>query len=627
MTDLLFKNNFRHDVLYIWDSKSPAPKNNWTTLLWNQNASKEDPNQLSVADLVENNSEELRARYLAWIYDLGESKINGKRIIDHLSLRPGFSYWWTTSLTQKFNCSGTSQINNSIKALALESLFLEGNIKNVVLNSDNIILADVIKSFCQKKNINFKFHKIKSSQKITYSNLLLKLLPGSITALIYLFRYVFRTLPFYFYSRSNMHKNIGDVIFFDILVHLDMQASNDGRFHSNYWTSLVNKLYESGIKTNWVHLFFKHPAVSNLSVARQLTDRFSLSSKGKEFHTLLEHPLTIKMLAIVLSDFFKIRGSINKLTGISEIRPASSDMDLWPFHENDWRRSLCGSETIDTCIKLSCFNSILSRVPKQRLGIYIAENQPWEMALIHAWKFHGHGLLIGAPHTTIRYWDLRYFYDARSYSTNKINDIPLPDFLAVNGPIARKTMIANNYPIKKLVKVEALRFLHLNTPYRNAEPHTLKAPLRVLVCGDFLEKTNLTILSWLDCAAHSLPRDTKYFFKPHPAYPLNLSRHSKIKFLITNSSLSSLVGKCDLALTSITTSAAVDLYCLGIPTIQVLEGGCFNTSPLRGMNISIVKNPQELIEAFILKLRNKKPKQYFYLDSKMSKWEKILKWK
>ena len=245
MTDLLFKNNFRHDVLYIWDSKSPAPKNNWTTLLWNQNASKEDPNQLAVVDLVENNSEELRARYLAWIYDLGESKINGKRIIDHLSLRPGFSYWWTTSLTQKFNCSGTSQINNSIKALALESFFLEGNIKNVVLNSDNIILADVIRSFCQKKNINFKFHKIKSSQKITHSNLLLKLLPGSITALIYLFRYVFRTLPFYFNSRSNMHKNIGDVIFFDILVHLDMQASNDRRFHSNYWTSLVNKLYKS----------------------------------------------------------------------------------------------------------------------------------------------------------------------------------------------------------------------------------------------------------------------------------------------------------------------------------------------------------------------------------------------
>ena len=86
------------------------------------------------------------------------------------------------------------------------------------------------------------------------------------------------------------------------------------------------------------------------------------------------------------------------------------------------------------------------------------------------------------------------------------------------------------------------------------------------------------------------------------------------------------MGKCDLALTSITTSAAVDLYCLGVPIIQVLEGGCFNTSPLRGMNTSIVKSPQELIEAFILRLRDKNPKQYFYLDNKMPKWQKILEW-
>jgi hypothetical protein len=98
--------------------------------------------------------------------------------------------------------------------------------------------------------------------------------------------------------------------------------------------------------------------------------------------------------------------------------------------------------------------------------------------------------------------------------------------------------------------------------------------------------------------------------------------------VITNSSLSSLVGVCDLALTSVITSAAVDLYCLGIPLIQVLEGGCLNTSPLRGLNTLIVKNPQELIEAFIFskKLRNNNVKQFFYMNNKMSEWNKILKW-
>ena len=486
----------------------------------------------------------------------------------------------------------------------------------------------MVSSFCQKNNINFEFRKVKTAKTIYRSNVILELLPGSIIALIYLLRYILRTLPLYFIHRSNALKNVGDVMFFDVLVHLDKQAFNDGRFHSNYWTNLVNKLNKSGIKSTWAHLFFKHPAVASLSEAQKLTNRFTFSSGGKEFHTLIERPLTVKMLGSIVSDFFKIRCSINKLRGISEIRPVFSDMDLWPFHENEWRRSLCGSETIDTCIKLSCFNSLLSKLPKQRLGIYISENQPWEMALIFAWKFHGHGHLIGSPHTTIRYWDLRYFHDPRSYNIKKMNDMPMPDFLAVNGPVTRKKMVANNYPIKNLVKVEALRFLHLNALHRNIKSNNLKLPLRVLVCGDFLQKTNLTILNWLEQVVHSLPPDTEYLFKPHPAYPFNLSHFTKIKFVVTNSSLSSLVGVCDLALTSVITSAAVDLYCLGIPVIQVLEGGCLNTSPLRGLNTLIVKNPQELIEAFIFskKLRNNNVKQFFYMNNKMSDWNKILKW-
>ena len=623
-----FKNRLKNDVLHIWDSKSTAPVDDWTTVLWSQHADKNTSRQVSITDIVEKKSDELRSRYLAWVYDVGESKVRGKRVIDHLSIRPGLSYWWASSLAQKFNCSATSQINNSIKVLALESFFSEGRFKRVVLNSDNVILARVVSSFCQKNNINFEFRKVKTAQTIYRSNVIMELLPGSIIALIYLLRYILRTLPLYFIHRSNAFKNIGDVMFFDVLAHLDKQTFNDGRFHSNYWTSLVNKLNESGIKSTWAHLFFKHPAVTSLSEAQKLTNRFTFSSESKEFHTLIERPLTVKMLGTVVSDFFKIRGSINKLRGISEIRPAFSDMDLWPFHENDWRRSLCGSETIDTCIKLSCFNSLLSKLPKQRLGIYISENQPWEMVLIFAWKFHGHGRLIGSPHTTIRHWDLRYFHDPRNYSMKEINDMPLPDFLAVNGPIARKTMITNNYPIKKLIKVEALRFLNLNTPLRNIRSHNLKTPLRVLVCGDFLEETNLTILSWLEYAAPSLPENTEYFFKPHPAYSFNLSRYTKIKFMIINYSLSSLVGKCDLALTSIITSAAVDLYCLGIPLIQVLEGGSLNTSPLRGVNTSIVKNPQELAEVFTfpLKLQNSNSRQYFYMNNKMPYWNKILKW-
>ena len=625
MTNLPFKNNFRNDVLLIWDSKSPVPKSDLNTVLWSQHADKDNSHQVSIVDVVENNSDELRARYLAWIYDLGESKIGDKRVIDHLSIRPEFSFWWTSSLAQKFNCSCKSQINNSIKALALESLFAEANIKSVILHSENIILARVISSFCLKKNINFEFHKIKPLQKISPSKLLFELLPGTIIALIYLLRYVLRTAPLYFINRFNTFKNIGDVMFFDVLVHLDKQAFEDGRFHSNYWTSLVDKLREAGIKSNWAHLFFKHPAVPSFSKASRLMDNFTLSSECLEFHSLLDQPLTMKMLAAIVSDFFKIRRSISKLKSISQIHLADSDVDLWPFHEDDWRRSLCGSETIDTCIKLSCFTRLFGLIPKQRLGIYISENQPWEMALIYAWKLNGHGRLIGTPHTTIRCWDLRYFHDSRSYIIKKINDMPLPDFLAVNGPVAKEIMVKNFYPTQKLIEVEALRFLYLNKRRRRLKRSKHKEQLRVLICGDFNAETNQTIMKWIEIVSHLISNEVSLVFKPHPAYQLKYN--SFLKMEISNKSLSELFAQSDVVFTSNISSIAVDAFCFGIPVIQMLDGNNFNTSPLKDLRGLYARNPKELADLILTSHPSgvsTTSSPYFNLDADISAWLKLI---
>ena len=624
MTNLPFKNNFRNDVLLIWDSKSPPPNGDWNTVLWSQHADRDDANQVSIFDVVENNSDGLRARYLAWIYELGESKIAGKRVIDHLSIRPEFSYWWTSSLAQKFNCSGTSQINNSIKALALESLFVGTNFKSVILNSENIILANVISGFCLKNNINFEFQKFKSVQKIIPSKLLLELLPGSIIALIYLLRYVFRTAPLYFSNRLNTSKNIGDVMFFDVLVHLDKQVFKDGRFRSNYWTSLVDKLHEAGIKSNWAHLFFKHPEVPSVSSAFGLTNKFTFSSKGSEFHSLLEQPITMKMLKTIASDFFKISRSISKLKRISQIRPADSDIDLWPFHEGDWRRSLCGSEAIDICIKLSCFTHLLGVIPKQRLGIYITENQPWEMVLIYAWKLNGHGRLLGAPHTTIRYWDLRYFHDSRSYNIKKINDMPLPDFLAVNGPVAKKIMLKNFYPPQKLIEVEALRFLYLNQRLKKLKRSKHKEQLRVLICGDFETKTTQTMLEWMENVSKVLPNRALFIFKPHPAY--HVKNSSLFKMETSNKSLPELLASSDIVFTSNITSVAVDAYCSGVPVVQMLDATQFNTSPLRNRGGLYARNPEELAEIISVgfDLRAKSPAIFFNLDKNLVSWMKVI---
>ena len=36
--------------------------------------------------------------------------------------------------------------------------------------------------------------------------------------------------------------------------------------------------------------------------------------------------------------------------------------------------------------------------------------------MIHAWRASGHGSITAFPHSTVRYWDLRHFFDVRTYT-------------------------------------------------------------------------------------------------------------------------------------------------------------------------------------------------------------------
>ena len=87
----------------------------------------------------------------------------------------------------------------------------------------------------------------------------------------------------------------------------------------------------------------------------------------------------------------------------------------------------------------------MTDIPKQKKGLYLLENQNWERALVHAWRRHGHGQLIGVVTTPIRYWDLRYFdnlsnSDELSNSTKSKLKLR-PDFIALNGPSSLKFYI------------------------------------------------------------------------------------------------------------------------------------------------------------------------------------------
>ena len=628
---VLQNSNTTFSTFLIWDSKDSLPIGEWKTVLWSSFNENCINNTYSIPEIVEEQSDQLKSRYLAWLYELGEKTLGGERLVDHLEVRPGFSYWWMTLLAQK-SYGKSSQIYNSLRLIALEDLIVSNQITNIVLVSNKTIVGDAIKQLCANAKIFFEWRKInKNSEPL--KKWISRFLPHTVRAvrtLIHLCRVCWQL-------REQVKGIVysGQITFVDYLIHLNPKALSEGRFISDYWTDLLVKLDQSNFGVNWIHHYVPYEAVETPHRANDLIAHFNKKAEGQQFHLCLGGVFTITLLLSIIRDYVRITFVNIRLIFFSAMRshfrPTGSRLDLWPLFKEDWHNSMYGSVAIVNCLFLNLFERALKRLPHQKRGFYLQENQEWEMALVYAWKAAGHGRLVGIQHATVRYWDLRYFFDPRSYERKSKNGLPMPDQVALNGKASIKAYLKADYPKDQILEVEALRYMHLveqsqQRKYKNKITSDL---LIVLVLTDFLPSSTFQQLRWLEQAAQRLPSNLIYIIKPHPACLVKEKEFPSLKMEITKASVGELLVDCDITYTSNITSAAVDAYMAGVPVISVLDGNNLNMSPLRGMRkVTYVKDSKELRDALLDTTKRDKDrdvmKPYFCLDQNLSRWQKLL---
>lgn len=605
----------------------------YSGLIYTWNGYIEKSQKFSILKYVENNSDHLKEKFLTFIYDIGEHVFKEKKIIDHLKINNEFSLWWMSLIHEK-NPWKSPMIIDCIKVMAIEKIVSEMMPTKIILTVENINLARVLMNFCKKMRIEFQW----TTKKHKYLNFIKH--NDSFTS-YYNKLMGFLYLSYYFGSRWKLSKMIDDtspidssVLFSSYFFNLDRIKIKKGEYYSNQWGDLPRLLNSLGYKTTHIENYVKSPDVKKTSYAKKLICLFNAESKLKR-HFFLDQYLSLKSYFSILRKYIMI---IMTLINYKDIREAfnvkNTNINLWPLMKDDWFSSFSGKTTMLNLILINLFNNHCRNMTHQKLGFYLCENMGWERALIYAWKKYGHGILIAVPHSTIRYWDLRYFQDKRTTKSLTKFFQPTPDYYALNGNQAYNYFLENESSNKILLKVEALRYQFLSKFSENLLYKPIKVSRQnngkkeVLILGDFTEKQTKCMLTEIQTLNEKFDFRANYTLKPHPVSSIKVSQYPSLNLSITHELLESIICDFDIVFASNTTSASLECFLMGVKTIIFLDGDNLNFSPLRNVDgVSFVCNAKELYKELGLNdlySKESRIEKFFWVDKKMSRWKKII---
>lgn len=618
--------------LLLWDLESSPPITDATLILWGRaNFAREG--MVSIPNLVEDRADYFRKRYLAWVHAVGGFETTKGTVISQLRLNDNFSYWWMTLFVEKCNFAKSPQIADAIKLLAFNDWILSKNIKKITIASSNKNLVTCLLWLGEKLDIKVFWDRNydKDQLAVSWRRRIIAIAPLKIRAYGWLFFRLIQIIPLRQLGVKAWKKSNATLTFISYFCNFSIALAQKGNFASQYWGGLPQKLILDGFRSNWLHLYVAEGGgifSGAFKAGRILRSLNSTSRESGQCHVVLESFLTLGVTFKVLKTWAKIRGDERFLRD-SLNQPLGEGLWIAPLFKDDWAQSFQGPVAVSNLLYLYLLEEAVGSLNRQKVGIYLQENQGWEFALINSWKSKAHGSIIGAPHSTVRFWDLRYYFDAGEYLNRDLHSLPLPDMVAVNGGAARCAFESAGYPPKSLVDIEALRFMNVAAAHKKNKPNKFHKSFTVLVLGDYLERVSHEQLDLLKESLQYLPSCFKYVYRPHPRCPIIKSIYLEMQMDWSNSELEDLLDKCDVVYTGSMTSAAVDAYCRGIPVISTLDRSGLNMSPLRGCyGVYFVENSTEL--AFAIRDACENPKSnifkhdFFCTDADLSRWSKLL---
>ena len=597
--------------ILLWDSDQVPPNTYKKVVLWRQYCANLDPAQfISLPEYIEEHSLRLRDKYLAFINQVGESDHNGESVQKLLQIRPSFSYWWMT-LFASTRWHPSSHSTEAIKLLALEELLMISGWSGLDVVTDSELILEISQQLCAgyNKPCSAAISKIFNSKQSTLHVFRRHVFP----ALLVFIRQIFRLIQVTPLSKLDSKS---DLMIFDHLIRFDEEAALAGRFDSQYWRMLTPHFELMDTRVIWLHQFVKSTSMPTPKDADVLLRK--LNKASNEPHCLFETRPTITAMAKSIRDYVHLIRTTKKLRTISQtFVPQGSKANLWPLFQDEWFSSMCGRTAIRHCLLLSIIEETLASTPHQNTGLFIMENQPWEMALIHAWRSAGHGRLIGVVNAPIRFWDLRYFYN--DFGRNR----PAPNQVAVNSPISLNLLEEGGVPPTEIVDVEALMYQYLNSPLQFGQTPGSD----VLILGDFFTQISESVLNIVLPLIKTKFAHCTIYFKAHPANNNSWTYLAADGIIVTDLPLSKLFATCGTVISPSSSTGAVEAYCANKHVISIPDPTTLNFSALKTIkDVQFASNSEELALALENPVNSSSVDNttFLYFDESLTKWKKLL---
>lgn len=618
--------------MIIWDIDKVPLKDAGDILLWQ--GYKEEKSVKSISRYLEENAEHFRSKYISFIHELGESRIQEKRLIEHFSYENKFSYWWLTLFVEQSPWK-TPSIIDALKVLALEKLLLDRKPKKIILFSRNVGLNTCICNLCDSLDIEYEWARVIKSPLLSSIEFLKNnSIAIQIKSLISLSLYLVKSWGFR-KAKTNEWFDDNNIFICSYFDNIDPEEANHGTFKSLYWGKLHTLLRANDIKQNWLHIFVPSELVSSRSDAISLTNKFNSKKNNQSFHTFVGSFITLGIAVNIIQSWIWLIKKYFVLRNVKKnFVPNGSNFSLWPLFEKDWKNSIFGPVAINNLLFLNIFDKIFKEMPYQKKGLFLGENHAWERALIFSWRKYGHGPLYSVQHSMIRFWDLRYFNDLRTILSEDSNPIPRANFMVLNGKMSAEVYRNLSYPEEILVECEALRYEYLSKiKFRNnvVNGSTINKYVNILVLGDYTQSGTDELMHMLESAVGDITKNIVFTVKPHPNLLISAESYPNLDYKITNQSLDLIITDFDIAYSGNLSGGSLDAYLMGLPVIVLLEDLTLNFSPLRGVkDVNFVNTPNELAMAIntashLKHISNNDINDFFYLDESMPKWSRLLK--